>query len=83
MTNEVAYRRLLERRCSQEGAIRLLTYAYHAQIVGGWQRLFINSPQGSEGIKYLAMEVFRDADIDPMAITFPQRLTGKPPFGAN
>ena len=87
VTNEEAYKRLTGRGCSERRAVRLLNYAYQAQLVGSWRTLFVNDDLndigGSEGIKYRAMEVFRDAGVDPMAVTFPERITGRPPFGTN
>ena len=55
--------------------MRILNYAFQAQYVGSWKVLFVNDDindvGGSEGIKTRAMEIFRDAGIDPMAVSFP------------
>lgn len=88
MTNDEAYDKLLARGVSGSGALWVLTYAYRAQLVGGWNKLVVSSggdafTGGSEGAKYRAMQIFKDAGIDPMAISFPERLIGTPPFGRN
>ena len=87
MTNGEAYNSRLAHGCSERRAIQLLTYAYQAQVVGGWRALFVNDDLndigGSEGIKHRAMEVFREAGVDPMTVTFPERVTSRPPSSTN
>jgi len=81
MTNDEAYTKLISRKCSREGAFRALTYAYQAQVVCSWRALIISDGfafgfGGSEAAKELTMNLFRDAGIDPMAITFPKPAGG-------
>jgi len=88
MTNDEAYTKLINRKCSHEGALRALTYAYQAQYVGSWRALVVNDAfafgfGGSEAAKELTMDLFRDAGIDPMVVTFPEPLAGQSPFSTN
>ena len=88
MTNDEAFARLRGRGVSSEGALRVLNYAYQAQYVGGWDKLMVTDQTypmngGSEGAKGHAMDIFRDAGIDPMTISFPEKISGKAPFGVN
>ena len=88
MTNEEAYQRLRTHGTSPEGACLVLTYAYWAQLSGGWAKLFIPGTSqpyegGSEGEKGRAMDILREAGIDPMAVSFPDQLSGSPSFGTN
>ena len=88
MTNNEAYKQLISRICSHEGALRALTYAYQAQYVGNWRTLIVTDRfavgfGGSEAAKELTMDLFRDAGIDPMEITFPEPLAGQSPFSTN
>lgn len=88
MTNDQAYAKLIERKCTREGALRLLIYAYQAQYIGSWKAMVVNDSQsltfgGSEAAKEMAMDVFRDAGIDPMAVSFPERVVGKSPYSRN
>jgi len=75
MTDDEAYTKLISRRCSREGALRALTYAYQAQHAGSWRALIVNDGfafgfGGSEAAKELTSALLRDAGIDPMAVTF-------------
>lgn len=88
MTNDEAYTKLIERKCTRNGALRLLAYAYQAQYVGSWKALVVNDAQsltygGSEAAKDMAMDVFRDAGIDPMTVTFPKQVEVKSPHSRN
>ncbi|MGI4790361.1 MAG: hypothetical protein ACRYFS_16100 [Janthinobacterium lividum] len=88
MTNDEAYAKLINRKCSSLGAVRALNYAYQAQFVGSWRALIVSDRfafgfGGSEAAKELTMDMFRDAGIDPMTITFPEPLEGPSPFSTN
>lgn len=88
MTNNEAYNKLVGRRCSHQGALHALIYAYQAQHIGSWRALIVTDSfafqfGGSEAAKELIMAIFRDANIDPMTIVFPEPLSGQSPFSNN
>ena len=88
MTGDEAYAKLISRRCSHEGALRALTYAFNAQRAGSWRALvvrdrFASDFGGSEAAKELTLALLKDAGIDPMTVTFAEALTGQSPFSTN
>lgn len=88
MTDDEAYMKLINRRCSRKGALRTLTYAFQAQQASSWRALVVNDGfasgfGGSEAAKELTLALLKDAGIDPMAVTFAEALTGQSPFSTN